>query len=302
MDIQALAAELGFAGCFVFTTEPFVQYERRLQDGALHWAATNLTIDIMRNTPWANAILALISPYHPYDETIPVSGYYPSSNAAYHASAKMMQAMQTEGIQAARADVPVRELLTRNGIGTPLKNGLTLLPGLGTRYSVQTLVAQLPEPQFTPERQPAETKCKSCHACEHVCPSGAIDAEGFHFNRCARSYMEGSVMEPWVMDALTTILGCELCQRACVHNCGIETTAQMPEAFRLEEILAGRVKPVLAIVGNNLNKQGRIIQHACVVAAKQGRTDLIPLIEPWLTDRREGVRVAAAYALEKLAQ
>ena len=43
MDIQALAAEFGFAGCFVFTTEPFVQYERRLQDGALHWAANNLT-------------------------------------------------------------------------------------------------------------------------------------------------------------------------------------------------------------------------------------------------------------------
>jgi hypothetical protein len=74
----------------------------------------------------------------------------------------------------------------------------------------------------------------------------------------------------------------------------------MPDAFRLEELLMGHVKPALAIVGRNLNKKGRIIQHACVIAAKQGRTDLIPLIEPWLEDEREAVRVAAAYALEKL--
>jgi HEAT repeat protein len=58
---------------------------------------------------------------------------------------------------------------------------------------------------------------------------------------------------------------------------------------------------VLEIVGKNLNKKGRVIQHACVIAARMGRTDLIPLIEPWLTDEREGVRVAAAYALKKLA-
>ena len=57
----------------------------------------------------------------------------------------------------------------------------------------------------------------------------------------------------------------------------------------------------LEIVGKNLNKQGRVIQHACVIAAKKGRTDLIPLIERWGKDEREGVRVAAAYALEKLA-
>jgi len=59
---------------------------------------------------------------------------------------------------------------------------------------------------------------------------------------------------------------------------------------------------VLEIVGTNLNKKGRIIQHACVIAAKQGRTDLIPLLAPWLTDEREGVRIAADYALRKLRE
>lgn len=300
MDLHALSAEHGFAACFVFTTEPFVHYEQRLRDGALHWAATELSTDIAQKTPWANAILALVYPYRPFTDDIPVSGNYPASNASYHAAGKMMRQMNASGIQTERAEVPIRELLTRSGTGVMLKNGLTLLPGFGTRYSVQALVAALPEPDYSPTQSPPETRCNGCHACERICPSKAISENGYDYQACARAYMGGDPMEPWVMDAMTCILGCELCQKVCPYNFGIEPIDEMPDAFRLEEILAGYVKPVLEIVGKNLNKKGRVIQHACVIAAKQGRTDLIPLIEPWLADEREGVRVAAAYALEKL--
>ena len=300
MNLKALAAEYGFAECYVFTTEPFVYYERRLKDGALHSAATSLSIDVKQDAPWANAIIALIYTYRPYADHIAVAGYYPSSNASYHTSAELMRKMKSMGIQVERAEVPIRELLTRHGTGTMLKNGLTYLPAFGTRYSVQTLLANLPDPEYIAAQEPAGVRCSTCHACEQVCPSQAIDAEGLHFQRCARSYMEGRVMEDWVMDSLTTILGCEICQKACAYNAGIGTSESMPEAFRLEELLTGNIKPALEIIGKNMNKQGKLLQHACVVAAKQGRTDLISLIEPWLADNREGVRVAAAYALEKL--
>jgi len=300
MNVQALAAECDFAECYVFTTEPFVYYERRLEDGALHSAGEDLSADPQKNAPWANAILALIYPYLPYAEEIPVSGNYPASNAAYHASNKMILAMQEQGIRTERAYVPIRELLTRSGVGTALKNGLTYIPGFGTRYSVQTLIVCLPEPEFTPTKEPMIARCNSCHACERICPSAAISDHGYDYKKCARSYMGGDPMEDWVMDAFTCMLGCELCQKICPYNLGIEPIAEMPDAFQLEEILAGHIKPVLEIVGKNLNKNGRVIQHACVIAAKQGRTDLIPLIEPWLNDEREGVRVAATYALKKL--
>lgn len=301
MDVKALAAEHGFAACFVFTTEPFVHYERRLQDGALHLAASGLTTDISKKAPWANAILALVHPYQPYRDEIPFSGNYPASNAAYHAAGKLIVELRANGIPTERAYVPIRELLTRTGIGTPLKNGLTLLSDFGTRYSVQALLTALPEPVYTPAQAERETRCKSCHACERICPSGAISESGYDFHTCARAYMGGDPMEPWVMSAMTCILGCELCQNVCPYNAGIERKAEMPDAFRLEDLLRGNVKPALEIVGKNLNKQGRIIQHACVIAANHGRTDLVLLIEPWLTDEREGVRVAAAYALEKLS-
>ena len=302
MDLQALSAEYGFSACYTFTPEPFVYYERRLQDGKLHSAGFDLSPDLKKTAPWANAILALIYPYRPYADEIPVSGNYPSSNAAFHASNKLMQNLRENGVRVEREYVPIRELLTRSGIGTALKNGLTYIPGFGTRYAVQTLAADLPEPSFTPTQTPAPARCPTCHACERICPSGAISENGYDYKACARAYMGGDPMEDWVMDAMTCILGCELCQKICPYNAGIEPIREMLDAFRLEEILSGHIKPVLEIVGTNLNKKGRIIQHACVIAAKQGRTDLIPLLEPWLTDERDGVRIAADYALRKLGE
>jgi len=300
MDIQALAAEHGFAACYVFQTEPFTNYERRLKDGALHWAATDLSDDVRKEAPWANAIVALIYPYRPYADGIPVSGNYPASNASYHAAGKLLRSLNEAGVRAGRAEVPIRELLTRNGAGTMLKSGLTYLPGFGTRYSVQTILVKLPNPQYTPAKTSEKVGCCGCHACERICPSGAISDDGYDFRACARAYMGGDPMDQWVMDAMNCILGCELCQRVCPYNFGITPIAEMPDAFHLEEILKGNIKPVLQIVGKNLNKKGRIIQHACVVAARLDRKDLIPLIEAWVDDEREAVRVAAGYALEKL--
>ena len=112
--------------------------------------------------------------------------------------------------------------------------------------------------------------------------------------------MGGDPMEPWVMDAMTCILGCELCQSICPYNREIEPVSDVPEVFALKKLLSGDVKPALKIVGTNLNKNGRLIQHACVMAAKLGRKDLLPLIEKLLEDQREGVRAAAAYAVKRL--
>jgi len=300
VDYKQLANEYGFAECYVLSTEPFTHYERRLKDGALHSAAFGLTIDLRQDAPWANAILTLIYPYRPYADSIPVSGNYPSSNRSYHAAGSLIKRLRELGVRAERAEIPIRELLLRSGIGSALKNGLTYIPGYGTRYSVQAVLAELPKAEYEPVRQPAAVRCEGCHACERVCPSEAIGDAGYCFQKCARAYMGGEAMEDWVMDSLSCILGCELCQKVCPYNFTVLPVEEMPEAFRLEELLKGNVKPALEIVGKNLNKQGRMIQHACVVAARQGRDDLIPLLEPLLEDRREGVRVAARYALDHL--
>lgn len=296
MNIVSLAKEFGFSECFVFPADPFVQYERRLKDGALHPDAFHLIANVKTKFDWANAIIALISTYKPYAESIPVSGYYPSSNAGYHAANKMLTYLDEQGIRAERTYVPVHEMLVRSGIGIPLKNGLTAIPPYGTRFSVQTMAAFLPGVYYTPLQPQKSSTCENCHVCERVCPTDAIGIDGYHCKKCARAYMCGETMDEWVMDALTSILGCELCQSVCPYNRGIEPITDMPDAFRLEKLLSGEINHALEIVGTNLKKNGRLQQHACVVAAKKGRTDLIPLIERLLDDPREAVRAAAKYA------
>ncbi|MEZ4509636.1 MAG: hypothetical protein R2881_08435 [Eubacteriales bacterium] len=77
----------------------------------------------------------------------------------------------------------------------------------------------------------------------------AISDNGYDYAACARAYMGGDPMEDWVMDSMTCILGCELCQRVCPYNFIIGYAEDVPDAFRLEEILSGKIKPVLEIVG-----------------------------------------------------
>ncbi len=302
MNIVSLTKEFGFAECYIFPTDPFVQYERRLSDGALHHDALKLVFDVKSEFAWANAIVTMIWPYRPYAESIPVSGYYPSSNAGYHAANKVLKTLKSQEIRAERAYVPVHEMFSRSGIGIQLKNGLTAIPQYGTRFSVQTLIACLPDVCYTSMQPQLQSRCKDCHACERVCPSNAIDGNGYSCEKCARAYMCGEPMDEWVMDALTSILGCELCQSVCPYNNKIESICEMPDAFALEKLLCGDIKPALQIVGMNLKKNGRLQQHACIVAAKQGRTDLIPLIETLSHDPSEAVRVAAEYALKHLEQ
>lgn len=302
MNPSELAKEYGFAEVFVFSPEPFTHYERRLTDGALHPAGTKLLADARVGEPWANAILALILPYRPYPDSVPVSGNYPASNRAYHAANRFIRALEGSGVRAKRAYLPVRELLVRNGAGVPLKNGLTAIPPYGTRYCVQTLLADLPNVAYTPALTPPEPPCAHCHACEKACPSGAISGGGYDYTACARAYMGGETMEPWVMDAMTCILGCELCQAVCPCNRGVEPLCEATDAFALEKLLAGDCAAALEIVGVNLKKNGRLQQHACVIAAKQGRRDLLPLIEKLLDDPREAVRAAARYAIDCLQE
>ena len=107
-------------------------------------------------------------------------------------------------------------------------------------------------------------------------------------------------MPEWAMDAMTSLLGCELCQFACPLNDGAATLDEVPEEFALERLLRGEQRPALTIVGKNLNAGGRLIAHACVMAAKGNRCDLLPLIRILRDDSRPGVRTAAAYAISYL--
>lgn len=291
------AAALGFERVCILPNEPFPHFERRLHDGALHHEGQGLTAAPQIDYPWANAIVALLMPCIAFAPEALLSGYYINSNKAYHAAGKLLLQLSEIGIRAERVHVPIRELLTRAGVGVLLKNGLTAVEPFGTRFAVQTVVAALDAPDYEPTH--TVTSCVDCGRCAAACPTGAIDQDGFHYQKCARAYMGGETMPAWVMDAMTSMLGCDVCQDACPYNANTVRTTEAPPAFALERLLAYDDRDALACIGVNQRKNGRLQQHAAIMAAKSERRDLIPLIERLLLDEREAVRVAASYALDR---
>lgn len=204
MELITEAKRYGFDKAFILPTEPFLHYKRRLEDGALHSGGSGLVQDVHGQHPWANAILTLVMAYRPYPEGASVSGFYASSNRGYHAAGRLLKTLEERGVRAERVYVPVRELLMRAGVGLPLKNGLTAIPGYGTRYTVQTVLLDLPDAVYTEPSELPQIPCEKCHACQNVCGCGAITDGGFDFRVCARAYMNGETMEDWVMARMTT--------------------------------------------------------------------------------------------------
>lgn len=296
--IRRLARQAGFHECFVLPPDKFIHYERRLKDGVLAAGGKNLCVDPRAEFPWANALLLLVYGYPPYPKDCGVSGNYPASNIAYHGVRRLIPLLEEHGVLSQRIYVPIRELALRSGLGVACKNGLTAYDGYGTRVAVQTLVASVPEVRYHPPRPPRT--CPGCGACIRACPSHAITEEGYHVEKCARTYMGKETMPQWAMDAMTSLLGCEVCQFACPLNQEVAIEETVPEAFDLERLLSGQVKPALEIVGKNLNSGGRILCHAAVMAAKGGRRDLLPKLRALLSDDREQVKVAAKYAISLL--
>ena len=298
MNISSLAAKHGFAAAYVLRPDKFDHYECRLEHGALHIGGTRLVADVQAEHPWANAILALIWPYAPYAEELPLCSNYPPAHAAYLASKEFLAALEGKGIRAARVNVPVRELFMRSGLGIALKNGLTAMPAYGTRFTMQCLAAELHAPVF--DDAPPLGDCQDCGACQKVCPVGAIDAEGVHPNTCLRAHMGKTAMPKRVMERMNKMLGCERCQYCCPHNAGQTFVDELPEAFSYERLLRDDVQEALALLGSNQQTGAKLKAHAAVMAAHENRLDLLPLIEAARDDPRELVSAAAKFSVSRL--
>ena len=112
-------------------------------------------------------------------------------------------------------------------------------------------------------------------------------------------------MPPWVMERMTTLLGCEMCQDACPLNHFIRPRPMTDEekaAFDLERLLSADLKPALSLIGKNMKKGGKLIAQAAVLAANQKRTDLLPLLEAQAQKADGPLKETLLWAISKLLQ
>ena len=247
------------------------------EQGKLPPQADYIRANSREELPEANALLLLLKAYAPLCEKT-VSGYYLASQQSYCIARELIQRFTADGIPAGMARVPLRLYALKAGLGTCLHNGLLAIAPFGTRFALQGILVRVPEPPEEQTALPAKNNCALCLKCVSACPVSAIGPDGFHWEKCLRTYMENEPMPLWVKENLFTLLGCECCQTVCPRNAGLSSRAMTEEeakAFSLDRLLAGEQKEALSLIGKNQKKNGKLMAQAACIAANTGRNDLL---------------------------
>lgn len=226
--------------------------------------------------------------------------YYFASQKAYKAAAA---AVREEPKAQLRDDIRVKPIFARLPGFSQGRNTLSYVKEYGSRFHVQIIVTEQPLPAtHSLEDEPHPLSCNDCRRCLDACPTGAIDEQGFHRERCLRNWMMSGKPIPEEMRCMgNRLIGCDECQRCCPRNPTPEgkTGAPVP----LTDLLAGNGEAYAALreqIGVNLSIPNRVLGQVCLLAGCSGREELKPVLEQLTNHRSEVVREHAIWALNQL--
>ncbi len=109
----------------------------------------------------------------------------------------------------------------RAGLGWFGKNSLLLLPGLGSRVVLGSVVTDAPLVPTTAEPMDHGAGCGTCRRCQSACPTGALDEAGVVDARhCLAWLLQAPGSFPLEHRAALgdRLYGCDECQRVCPVN------------------------------------------------------------------------------------
>ena len=280
MRLSALCKEYGFDRAVLTECVSIEQPQ-----GMLHRQAQGLCLDVKAEYPFAKSILLLMKGYTPYEEEhteASIDAYYVVSNAAHEQAIRLAKRLNDEDIRAEMTyRIPVKPLVCRAGEGAYGRNGLISVPGFGTRVCFQTIVTELtPETRTSAPGYVLSEECDSCHACERMCPTGALKDGRLDITRCIRAQDETKLLPEEMRSFMgSCILGCDICQRCCPRNRGIGTCApsdELKEALKLDGLLLnGGHKKLAPFIGSNNARKMRIVNRALTAAENNGRFELL---------------------------
>lgn len=121
-----------------------------------------------------------------------------------------------------KANLPLKLLTARSGLGKYGKNNITYIEGMGSYYHLTAFYTDHEFPDDNWELLRMLRPCKGCYICMKRCPTQAITEQNFVIKagKCITLYNELSDPIPgWIKsDVHHTLVGCMRCQYECPAN------------------------------------------------------------------------------------
>ena len=202
-----------------------------------------------------------------------------------------------------------RDLAARAGLGWIGKNTNLIAAGSGSYFFIGTVLTTA---ALVPDG-PAADHCGTCTACLDACPTEAFVAPWVLDARRCLAYLtiehRGDVPDEWKPAMRDWLFGCDVCQEVCPWNRkapaarepALAPNGPLPD---LEALLAMDEAAFRArFRGTAMSRARRagLARNAALLLGNRGEPAAVPALRRALADADEGVRRAAAWALERLA-
>ena len=222
-QMREMAAQFGYARLGFCSTEPFNEWEARKPRA--HKTAQRLCSAPLELAPWAKALCIVVAPYRLYrrGEGAAVSAYYVEYNAVHARGEEFVKALNVRGVQAESLEIPLKPAAIRAGLGAFGKNSIVRIHGMGSCVMLRCIALGEGfecERDYPGGEGYEYADCGKCRRCIDACPSGALSESGMDHTRCLRAHMFQGPPTPEEFRPLmgNRLLGCEICQNACLPN------------------------------------------------------------------------------------
>jgi epoxyqueuosine reductase len=201
-----------------------------------------------------------------------------------------------------------RDLAARAGLGWIGKNTNLIAAGAGSYFFIGTVLTTA---ALVPDG-PATEHCGTCTACLDACPTQAFVAPWVLDARRCLAYLtiehRGDVADEWKPAMREWLFGCDVCQEVCPWNRKAPPAREPalvpaaplppPEDLLTMDETAFRIR----FRGSAMSRARRagLARNAALLLGNRGHVAAVSALRRALEDSDEGVRRAAAWALERL--
>jgi epoxyqueuosine reductase len=137
------------------------------------------------------------------------------------------------------ANVPLKLLAARSGLGRYARNSLIFVDGMGSYNMLYAFLTDHPFTENNWTNLEILEECNRCHACERGCPTRCISRWSYSIDidKCLTLYNENAGEFPnWILGSMHhALMGCMRCKTPCPVNEGIADLSGKLEDVSEEE-------------------------------------------------------------------